>query len=121
MYVPSFRITSIIVAAVAVGAGLFCHPTATGQDKAAIPPKPVPYTGACSIPANDFFADEVWARVGAQTCLKCHKSGGDAEDSKFVLIDPQRSQGDARIEAMRHNREVFASAAKLPSAAAPPR
>lgn len=60
-----------------------------------------------------YFADEVWAKVGAQSCLKCHKSGGDAEDSQFVLRDPKRSQGAAQAEALRHNREAFAQMARL--------
>ncbi len=25
-----------------------------------------------------FFADEVWAKVGERTCLKCHNAKGDA-------------------------------------------
>lgn len=40
--------------------------------------------------ADDLFAAEVWAKVGARDCVKCHKAGGDAEESKFVLRDPAR-------------------------------
>src|ERR1700753_3826831 len=57
--------------------------------------------------SDDFFANEVWAKVGAQACLKCHKVGGDADDSDFILEDPERSLGNARVEALRHNREQF--------------
>src|SRR5262249_20720953 len=46
-------------------------------------------------------------KVGARKCLTCHRKGGDAEDSKFVLIDPRRRQGADRDEAMRHNRAAF--------------
>ena len=67
---------------------------------------------AADTPAT-FFEMEVWVKVGERTCLQCHKSGGDAEDSKFVLRDPSRSRGEARVEAMRHNREAFAKMAAL--------
>jgi hypothetical protein len=60
-----------------------------------------------------FFLDEVWEKVGALSCLKCHKLGGDAEESKFVLRDPMRDQGAARQETMRHNRDVFVRVARI--------
>jgi hypothetical protein len=73
-----------------------------------------PYSGAaCAAPLDNFFTEEVWAKVGAQSCLKCHKAGGDAEDSKFVLRDPKRSQGQAQADAMRHNQEAFTQMARL--------
>jgi len=59
---------------------------------------------ACFV-EGDFFLDEVWTKVGAQSCLKCHKPGGDAEDSKFVLQDPSREKEPG--EALRHNRAAF--------------
>ena len=62
---------------------------------------------------DNYFLDEVWPKVGAQSCLKCHKAGGDAEDSKFVLRDPKREQDAAQAEAMRHNREAFARMARM--------
>jgi hypothetical protein len=72
-----------------------------------------PYSGAGCAAVDDFFADEVWLKVGAAECLKCHKPGGDAEDSKLVLRDLARSQGTARAEAMRHNRDALAEMARL--------
>ncbi len=73
------------------------------------------YSGAGCAAVDDSFADGVWAEVGALSCLKCHKVGGDAEDSKFVLSDPTRANGPELAEAMRHNREAFArmAAAKV--------
>ena len=53
-----------------------------------------------------FFADEVWAKVGERTCLKCHNAKGDASDSKFLLRDTARDRA-TRDEAMRHNRLAF--------------
>src|SRR4051794_33353563 len=63
--------------------------------------EPQPCQGAgCAAALDAFFAEEVWAKVGEQQCLKCHKPGGDAESSKFVLRDTQRTQAEARVEAM---------------------
>ncbi|MDB5302847.1 MAG: hypothetical protein JWM97_396, partial [Phycisphaerales bacterium] len=72
------------------------------------------YSGAaCAAAVEDFFANEVWVKVGAQTCLECHKAGGDAKDSDFVLLDPVRSPGHAQDDILRRNREQFAQMAKL--------
>jgi hypothetical protein len=90
-----------------VVAGLVLTANAWADEKAA-------YTGAgCAAPVDDFFKEEVWGKVGAQICLTCHKKGGDAEESKFLLQDPQRVQGAALDEAMRHNRNAFARMAML--------
>ncbi len=71
-------------------------------------------TGASGAAAGaGFFAEDVWVRVGAASCLKCHKTGGDAEDSDFLLRDPQRSLGAAQAEDMRHNRDEFIQMARL--------
>ncbi|HEY6168071.1 MAG TPA: DUF1592 domain-containing protein [Verrucomicrobiae bacterium] len=72
-----------------------------------------PYTGAGCAAMDPYFSDEVWAKVGALECVKCHKAGGDAEDSKFVLLDTSRSQGAARDEAMRQNWSAFTQMARL--------
>src|SRR5690348_6926767 len=67
----------------------------------------------CLRPVEDSFTNELWAKVAAQFCLNCHKAGGDAEDSQFVLRDPQKSQGPEREQAMRHNQDVFLRIARL--------
>lgn len=73
-----------------------------------------PYTGtACAAPVDDFFKNEVWSQVGAAKCLTCHKKGGDAEDSRFILQDPRKSEGAAQDQAMRQNRDAFAKMARL--------
>ncbi len=74
--------------------------------------KPVYSGSGCAAIVDDFFANEVWAGVGAQSCLKCHKTGGDAEDSDFVLEDPQRSLGHARDEVLQRNLQAFAEMAR---------
>ncbi|MBN9117594.1 MAG: DUF1549 domain-containing protein [Planctomycetes bacterium] len=71
-----------------------------------------PYTGTgCAADPDVQFRDEVWTKVALRHCLTCHKSGGDAEESKLVLKDPRRAEGAARDEAMRHNRDAFAKMA----------
>ena len=71
------------------------------------------YSGAGCSALDEFFLEEVWAKVAAESCLKCHKAGGDAEDSKLVLRDPARLTGASRVEALRFNREAFASMARV--------
>ena len=62
---------------------------------------------AGSAAERNFFTEEVWGKVAARTCLKCHKAGGDAEDSEFILLDPLRDG------ALEHNRELLTKLAKL--------
>lgn len=57
---------------------------------------------------DNHFRDEVWAKVAAQNCLKCHKAGGDAEDTKLVLQDPSRDPHPERLVSLQHNRAAFA-------------
>src|SRR6516162_7422235 len=78
-----------------------------GEDKPA-------YNGpACGRNVDDYFAKEVWPKVGAALCLQCHKKGGDAEESKLILRDPRKVQGHAQEEAMRHNRDAFSRLARV--------
>ena len=60
---------------------------------------------------DTFFQKEVWAKVGERTCLQCHKPGGEAEDSKFLLRDLKRSQDQAGD--LKHNRDAFSRMAKM--------
>ena len=72
-----------------------------------------PYSASgCSV-VDDYFVNEVWAKVAAESCLKCHKAGGDAEDSKLVLLDPARLTGAMRTDALRANRAAFAAMAQV--------
>ncbi len=50
--------------------------------------------------------------MAAQSCLKCHKKGGDAEDSDLVLKDPTKAaDAGARDMVMHFNRLAFAKSA----------
>ncbi len=61
-----------------------------------------------------FFEEEVWAKVGERTCLRCHNEKGDAAESDFRLIKPtavndaseQLAQNRAAFESMAKRREV---------------
>ena len=61
---------------------------------------------------DDYFVKEVWSKVGGVLCIQCHKIGGDAENSKLILLDPKKAQGHAQEESLRKNREAFARLAK---------
>ncbi|MFN3150634.1 hypothetical protein [Bremerella sp.] len=63
--------------------------------------------------AGDFFTNNVWAKVGGQECIKCHKTGGDAEESRFILQDPTLARGDQRITFMCKNLLAFKQMARL--------
>jgi hypothetical protein len=64
------------------------------------------HRGPHRLVVDKFFADEVWAKVGKRTCLKCHNVKGDASDSKFLLLNPARDPMK-RDEAMWRNRAAF--------------
>jgi len=58
-----------------------------------------------------FFADEVWAKVGERTCLRCHNKNGDAAESGFLLFrdDEVLGHDDA---CLKQNRDAFQSMAR---------
>ncbi len=60
-----------------------------------------------------FFEDEVWAKVGERTCLKCHTVDGDAGESKFLLADP-RDVSEPNPRWMEENCQAFQTMAKTP-------
>lgn len=84
--------------------------TAAASESPATKPMADPgHRGPACLADDNYFSDEVWPKVGAHSCLKCHKPGGDAEDSKFVLQDPTREKDAAA--ALKYNREAFAKMA----------
>ena len=84
-----------------------CSAAARGEGKEAYPGP------ACSRNLDDYFAKEVWPKVGSVLCVNCHKQDGDAEGSKLMLQDPRKVQGHAQDEALQHNREAFARLARV--------
>ena len=69
----------------------------------------------CLAEAEAQFADEVWSKVGSQECLKCHRKGGDAEDTRLVLRELGLTQGTERKKLMQLNRNALARVARLKS------
>lgn len=80
---------------------------------AAAAERPAYGAGACA--PDDYFANAVWPKVGALTCLECHKSGGDAEDSEFILVDPRRAPAGEQDDVLHRNRAAFARMAATKS------
>src|SRR4051794_3225265 len=111
------RTAILLIAATSLFAGI----TVYGEEKP-VPvktaAKPVDaktdsYSGAsCTAPRDDYFINEVWPMVGATKCLQCHKAGGDAEDSDFILLDPAWFSVPELEKTHRHNREQFAAMAR---------
>lgn len=66
-----------------------------------------------------WFADEVWTKVGAMECIKCHKAGGDADDSRFILQALTLAQDDQRRMLMRQNLDAFKRMARMKSEGQP--
>lgn len=71
-------------------------------DESASPP-----VRSCAPAVESNFENQVWPKIGAQKCLTCHRKGGDAEKSQFVLIDPSKTEESARGDALQHNRAAF--------------
>lgn len=81
-----------------------------GEENKQSPSRPA---SVCNRNVDDYFAKEVWAKVGSVLCMNCHKVGGDAEKSKFILQDPSKAQGHAQDEVMRQNRDAYCRLARV--------
>ena len=69
-----------------VALGLVCVGSISHQLRGEAEPKPAQVAAALPCTMQDrFFENEVWAKVGERTCLRCHNSKGDAAESAFVL------------------------------------
>jgi hypothetical protein len=99
----SFAARSVVLGACSL---MVCLAAARGEDSKV-------YSGpACTGAVDDYFAREVWPKVGSALCLNCHKEGGDAEKSKLILRDPRKERGHAQDEALRQNRDAFSREAR---------
>lgn len=77
------------------------------------PQAPLPTTQAmlstpqvCTAGVSDFERD-VWTKVGAASCLSCHRKGGEAASSAFLLVDPATTEPPQRAAAMLANHAAF--------------
>lgn len=97
---PKFQLIAVVAGFLSASA------SGAGDGSAATP-------SGCPGSNDDRFENEVWARVGASKCLTCHRKGGDAEKSKFILTDPRKLSGSDRDESMRRNQAAFAKLAAV--------
>jgi hypothetical protein len=58
-----------------------------------------------------FFEDEVWAKVGERTCLRCHNEKGEAAESAFRLLKPDLS-ASTESTWLAQNKTAFETMAK---------
>ena len=80
-----------------------------GQDTLLVD-SPVDVAAQCTVDTR-FFEEEVWAKVGERTCLKCHHATGEASESNFLLAATLTSvESDRRV--MKHNALAFEKMAK---------
>ena len=93
-----------LTAACLLAGGLTCSHPRTAQAQSG--PRAPGHRGPECLNVDQFFADEVWAKVGERTCLKCHNAKGDASDSEFLLQDTARGRS-TRADTLRHNRTAF--------------
>lgn len=69
--------------------------------------------GVASTAREAWFAAEVWSKVGRLKCLRCHRAGGDAQDTSFLLLDPEASLDRSAQDVLQHNLRAFTAAAQL--------
>ena len=74
-------------------------------------PAAAPTPQACTAGVSN-FEREVWTKVGAASCLACHRQGGDAASSAFVLVDPAKSEPSQRIAVLLANQAAFTRMAR---------
>ena len=70
---------------------------------------------------NHFFVNEVWAKVGELSCLKCHNKSGEAEDSRFILRETIHLEGAELQAAHEANFKTFSKMARMKKAGFQPR
>ena len=82
--------------------------TAHAQTNLPVPGQAIP---GCLVD-DRLFEDEVWAKVGERTCLRCHNKDGDAADSEFVLSSNDDSDKVATLDQNRDAFQAMAAATK---------
>ena len=101
-------LTLIVTGVLANGIGV-----ARAEEQLKTPPSEKSHPGPGCTAVDNWFVDQVWAKVGERLCLKCHNIDGDASDSQFLLRDPGRLQVAARKRALAGNRNAFAKMAAV--------
>ena len=60
-----------------------------------------------------WFFGEVWSKVASVECIKCHRRGGDAEDSRLILKTIQLENKSERAKIQAANFAAFCRMARL--------
>ena len=108
LWILSGTVLALLFRAPWVGHGFTLPPAHAAEPDQEAGTGSLPETyGGCT--AGDvFFAEEVWAKVGERTCLKCHNADGDASDSRFQLLKQSSDQGP-----LIRNRAAFERMARI--------
>ncbi len=96
---PTFIAPNLLVA--------FCLLIICAPEKPAFASDPVICPKSENQGFDNYFSKEVWPKVGRSECMKCHKAGGDADETRFVLQDLSRLPPDERPAAARKNQDAF--------------
>ena len=64
-------------------------------------------------PISRWFQNEVWGKVAAVKCIKCHRRGADAEDSRLILQTTGLANQSERAKIHAANFLAFCRMAKL--------
>ena len=70
-------------------------------------------TDKTDLSPDHYFVNEVWAKVGELSCLKCHNASGEAEDSRFILQETILAEGTELQAANEANLKAFAKMARM--------
>lgn len=89
----------------ALGFALFAPPAVLADES-------LPAAAGCDAAADAWFVAEVWPKVAALECVKCHKQGGDAEETRLVLREPGLGGKAERQQLLKQNRDAFARLAR---------
>ncbi len=92
------------------GAAAVCRGLDGQTDSPPAQSAPIQSAPACTL-KDRFFEEEVWAKVGERTCLRCHNNKGDAADSEFVL-SPRMPDHAHDLKWIQQNCEAFQNMAK---------
>ncbi len=100
----------VILAGGLIGAAAVCRGLDGQTESPPAQSAPLQSAPACTL-KDRFFEEEVWAKVGERTCLRCHSSKGDAADSEFVL-SPRMPDHAHDLKWIQQNCEAFQKMAK---------
>ncbi|MGL6073297.1 MAG: hypothetical protein ACRC8S_03940 [Fimbriiglobus sp.] len=76
---------------------LLCSASLTAQDA----------NVGCAASRERPIAEELWTKVLSSKCLVCHRTGGDAEASRFLLTDLKKVDANQQPATLQKNWQAF--------------